>query len=247
MPMLAAEAAFEGAAVVTGGSQGIGAAVARRLTTLGLHTTIFDLQEKREQGLAYSEEIGATFASIDVCDENSVRQAFAVAGPPDVLVNCAGLSIAGQPVDEVSLTDWNSQLAVNLTGTFLCIRAAAAPMREKRYGRIINIASAIANRGLPGSNAGYAAAKAGVVGLTLSVAAELAPFGVTVNAIAPGYVDTPMTRNMSLELRERRAAEIGMGRFARADEIASVVAFLASPAASYITGALIQATGGFRI
>src|SRR5204862_23886 len=110
-------------------------------------------------------------------------------GDVDVLVNCAGVTIAGHPVDAVPLTDWELQIGVNLTGTFLCTRAVVPAMRDRRRGRIVNLASALATRGLPGSS-GYAASKAGVAGFTRAVAADLAPHGVTVNAVAPGYVDT---------------------------------------------------------
>jgi len=230
------------AALVTGGAQGIGAAVARRFLADGLDVVVGDLEAKR----ADAAEQGFRFEPLDVTDEASVAQVVGAAGPVDVLVNCAGVTIAGHPVDDVSLADWNAQIGVNLTGTFLCTRAVVAGMRERGFGRIVNLASALATRGLPGSCA-YSASKAGVLGFTKAVAAELAPHGVTVNAVAPGYVDTPMTQGFPPGLREKRLAEIGMGRFARPDEIASVVSFLASDEAGYVTGALLEAGGGFRI
>lgn len=233
-------------ALVTGGAQGIGEAVARRLSDDGLHVTLADLEAKREAGAAVAGEVGGRFEPLDVTDEESVARAVAAAGPVDVLVNCAGVTIAGFPVDEVTLADWRMQIDVNLTGTFLCVRAVAPGMRERGWGRIVNLASALSTRGLPGSSA-YAASKAGVLGLTKAAAADLAPHGVTVNAVAPGYVDTPMTQGFPPGLRERRLAEIGMGRFAAAHEIAAVVSFLASDGAGYVTGALIEAGGGFRI
>lgn len=233
-------------ALVTGGAQGIGAAVGVRLAAAGARVTVADLEEKRTAGEAVAAELDGTFAALDVADEESVATTFAQVGVLDVLVNCAGVTIAGQAVDEVSIRDWNHQLGVNLTGTFLCTRAAVPGMREQAFGRIVNLASGLATRGLPGSSA-YAASKAGVAGFTRAVAADLAPHGVTVNAVAPGYVDTPMTEAFPPGLREQRLAEIGSGRFARPDEIASVVGFLASRDASYVTGALIEATGGFRI
>jgi 3-oxoacyl-[acyl-carrier protein] reductase len=229
-------------AFVTGGAQGIGAAVARRFSERGLDVTVGDLEDKRD----YAEEAGLRFEPLDVRDEQSVQRAIDEAGDVDVLVNCAGVTIAGHAVDDVSLADWQLQIDVNLTGTFLATRAVVPAMRSRRRGRIVNLASALATRGLAGS-AAYAASKAGVVGLTRAAAADLAPYDVTVNAVAPGYVDTPMTAGFPAGLRERRLEEIGMGRFAGADEIASVVAFLASDEASYVTGALIEASGGFRI
>lgn len=230
------------AALVTGGAQGIGAAVACRFLADGLDVVVGDLEAKRADAV----EQGFRFEALDVTDEASVAQVVGAAGPVDVLVNCAGVTIAGHPVDDVSLADWNAQIGVNLTGTFLCTRAVVPGMRERGFGRIVNLASALATRGLPGSCA-YSASKAGVLGFTKAVAAELAPHGVTVNAVAPGYVDTPMTQGFPPGLREKRLAEIGMGRFARPDEIASVVSFLASDEAGYVTGALLEAGGGFRI
>ena len=229
-------------AFVTGGAQGIGAAVARRFAADGLDVTVGDLEEKRVA--AESEEL--RFAPLDVTDEASVRRAMGDAGEVDVLVNCAGVTIAGHPVDEVSLADWQLQIDVNLTGTFLTTRAVVPSMRRRRRGRIVNLASALATRGLSGSSA-YAASKAGVAGFTRAAAAELAPYDVTVNAVAPGYVDTPMTAGFPPGLREQRLAEIGVGRFAAPEEIASVVSFLASDEAGYVTGAMIEAGGGFRI
>lgn len=229
-------------ALVTGGAQGIGAAVARRFLEQGLAVTVGDLEEKR----AAAEDQGFTFEPLDVIDEESVAQVTEAAGPVDVLVNCAGVTVPGRATDEITLDEWERTLSVNLTGTFLCTRAVVPGMRERGFGRVVNLASGLATRGIAGT-AAYAASKAGVVGFTRAAAADLAPHGVTVNAVAPGYVDTPMTQGFPAELRERRMAEIGMGRFARPEEIVAVVAFLASDEASYVTGALVQATGGFRI
>ncbi len=226
-------------ALVTGGVQGIGAAVAQRFADSGMDVTVADVESKRDRATH-------PFAPVDVTSEASVAEAVDAAGPVDVLVNCAGVTIAGHPVDEVSVADWNAQIGVNLTGTFLCTRAVVPGMRERGWGRVVNLASALATRGMAGSSA-YSASKAGVAGFTRAVAAELAPHGVTVNAVAPGYVDTPMTAGFPPGLREQRLAEIGMGRFAEPEEIATVIEFLASDGARYVTGALIEASGGFRI
>jgi NAD(P)-dependent dehydrogenase (short-subunit alcohol dehydrogenase family) len=233
-------------AVVTGGARGIGAAVARRLASSGMRVTVADLEAQRPSGKGVAEEIHGEFAPLDVTDESSVKDVIAKSSPVDVLVNCAGITIPFQPVTEVTLQDWNHQISVNLTGTFLCMRAAAAGMLDRGWGRIVNLASALATRGLAGS-AAYSASKAGVAGLTRAAAADFAARGVTVNAVAPGYVDTPMTQAFPPGVRERRLEEIGMGRFATADEIASIVQFLTSDDSRYMTGALIDVTGGFRI
>jgi len=229
-------------ALVTGGAQGIGAAVARHFLAKGLAVTVGDLEAKGD----VAEEQGLAFEPLDVTDEASVALATDKAGPVEVLVNCAGVTIPGRSTEEITLGEWEFLISVNLTGTFLCTRAVVPGMRERGFGRVVNLASGLATRGVPGT-AAYAASKAGVVGFTRAAAADLAPHGVTVNAVAPGYVDTPMTQDFPASLRERRMEEIGMGRFAHPDEIAAVVGFLASDEANYVTGALIQATGGFRI
>jgi NAD(P)-dependent dehydrogenase (short-subunit alcohol dehydrogenase family) len=233
-------------AVVTGGAQGIGAAVVRGLASSGMHVTVADLKGQQDSAQALADEIDGDSASIDVTDEISVGEVVEQCGPVDVLVNCAGITIPFQPINEVTLADWNRQISVNLTGTFLCMRAVAAGMLERGWGRIINLASALATRGMAGS-AAYSASKAGVTGLTRAAAADFAPHGVTVNAVAPGYVDTPMTQAFPPGVRERRLDEIAMGRFATPDEIASVVGFLSSDESRYMTGTLIDVTGGFRI
>jgi NAD(P)-dependent dehydrogenase (short-subunit alcohol dehydrogenase family) len=233
-------------AVVTGGAQGIGAAVVRGLASSGMHVTVADLKGQQDSAQALADEIDGDSASIDVTDEISVGEVVEQCGPVDVLVNCAGITIPFQPINEVTLADWNRQISVNLTGTFLCMRAVAGGMLERGWGRIINLASALATRGMAGS-AAYSASKAGVTGLTRAAAADFAPHGVTVNAVAPGYVDTPMTQAFPPGVRERRLDEIAMGRFATPDEIASVVGFLSSDESRYMTGTLIDVTGGFRI
>lgn len=233
-------------ALVTGGAQGIGAAVARRLARRGDEIWLADLEDKRAAGEGLAGDLGGGFVAIDVSEPSSVDQVIKGCEGLDVLVNCAGITIPGEPVDEVSPGHWNAQIAVNLTGTWLCMRAAVGAMRRLGWGRILNLASGLATRGMPGS-AAYAASKAGVTGLTRAAAADLAPHGITVNAVSPGYVDTPMTRGFPDALREIRLAEIGMGRFADPDEIAAVVEFLSSEEAGYVTGEIVDVTGGFRI
>lgn len=233
-------------ALITGGASGVGAATARQLADRGMRVAVADLDGQREAGQKLAEEVHGTFVAIDVTDTDAVDAAFAEAGEPDVLVNSAGVTVPGQAVDETSLENWELQIGVNLTGTFLCMRAAIPRMRHEGWGRVINVSSGLATRGVAGA-AAYSASKAGVVGLTRSAAAELAPYDVTVNAVAPGYVDTPMTQGFSEELRTRRLADVGLGRFARPAEVASVIAFLGSEEASYVTGELVGITGGFRI
>jgi len=210
--------------LVTGGAQGIGAAVASRLARRGDNVWLADLEDKRVEAEDLAAEVGGQFVALDVAEPSSVERVVKGCEGLDVLVNCAGITIPGEPVDEVTPEHWNAQMTVNLTGTWLCLRAAAASMRQRGWGRIVNLASGLATRGMAGS-AAYAASKAGVTGLTRAAAADLAPHGITVNSVSPGYVDTPMTQGFPEALRAARLAEIGMGRFADPDEIARRIAW----------------------
>jgi len=237
-------------ALVTGAAQGIGEAIARRLAADGAHVVLADLNPEA-LALARAEiarAVGEDRTSgevVDVADSAQVRDALARVearhGRLDVLVNNAGI-IRDNWVDRLSDDDWNSVLAVNLTGAFHCCRAAAPGMRTRGYGRIVNIASR-AWLGNPGQ-ANYAASKAGLVGLTRALALELARFGVTVNAVAPGLIDTPMVRGLHPDVRERLLAAQPSGRMGTPDDVAAAVAFLASPEAGFISGQVLHVCGG---
>jgi 3-oxoacyl-[acyl-carrier protein] reductase len=244
-------------AVVTGAAQGIGAATARLLAAEGASVGIVDLTAERGQPVV--DEIttagGVAVAfGCDVSDQSSVdRMAAAVVerfGRLDILVNNAGIT-RDNLLFKMSKDDWDAVLSINLTGVFLCSQAAQRYMVEQRSGKIVNLSSrsALGNRG----QVNYAATKAGVQGLTATMALELGPFNINVNAVAPGYVATSMTAATATrvgaspeEHQERAAANTPLRRVGRPEEIASVIAFLASDDASYVSGQTLYVNGGAR-
>ncbi len=223
-------------AVVTGAARGIGLAIARLLCESGARVEGWDLRPSEDACFA-------RFCGVDVSDEASVNGAAAAAGEVDILVNNAGVNGPTKPAWEYALTEWNAVLAVDLTGVFLCSRALIPGMRERGYGRIVNIASIAGKEGNPDAIA-YGAAKAGVVGVTKTLARELARSGVLVNCITPSMAETPFLEGMSAEYVADRRARIPMGRFARIEEIAAMAVFAASPACSFTTGMAFDVSGG---
>jgi 3-oxoacyl-[acyl-carrier protein] reductase len=246
-------------ALVTGAGSGIGRATARRLAAEGAAVVVADLDEAGLAGVA--AEIGAAGGQVvavagSVADRAAAQAMVAAAtsrfGRLDILVNNAGITRDGLAVrvkdGEVRAMgdeQWDSVLAVNLKGTFLCAQAAAVPMIAQRGGRIINTASvgALGNIG----QANYSASKAGVIGLTRTLALEWARFGITVNAVAPGAVNTRMTAAIPEAIKSGLVERIPLRRMAEPDEIAGVHAFLASDDASYITGQVIWVDGGLTV
>jgi 3-oxoacyl-[acyl-carrier protein] reductase len=244
-------------AVVTGGAQGIGAATARRLAADGAAVAVVDLTEERARAVADEITAGggsATAFGCDVTDERAVRETtervVSAYGRLDILVNNAGITrdnlLFKMPPD-----DWNAVLTTNLTSMFLCCRAAQQHMVAAKYGRIVNLSSrsALGNRG----QVNYAAAKAGVQGLTATLAIELGPFNINVNAVAPGYVATAMTAATAERVGARPedhqkfvAEQTPLRRVGQPEEIAAVIAFLASDDASYVSGQTLYVNGGAR-
>jgi 3-oxoacyl-[acyl-carrier protein] reductase len=237
-------------ALVTGASRGIGHASCLALARAGLAVAVGYRSdpEGAEEAVAKanSEGVRALAVSIDVRDETSVSEAFkrveAELGPVRVLVNNAGFTRDGLAV-KYTTENWDATLDTNLRGAFLCSRRALVAMLKARWGRIINVASAAALRGNAGQTA-YSASKAGLVGLTKSLAREVGGRGITVNAVCPGFVATRMTEPQGEEIRRRYMEMTPAARFGTPEEVAAVIAFLAGPEAGYVNGATIAVDGG---
>jgi 3-oxoacyl-[acyl-carrier protein] reductase len=238
-------------AVVTGGAGGIGRAVAHRLLKDDCAVAMLDInQEAGKQAVAEFRARGfaVSFDRADLTQEAQVEAAFAKIiarhRRVDVLVNVAGGSMHRHKLEEFPLKNWQAVIDANLTATFLCCRAVAGTMRAQKSGSIISISSDIAFSGSEDRSA-YAAAKAGILGLTRTLALELAPAGVRVNAVAPGRIDTPRVRAGYTDADWAAAAKaIPLGHAGLPEDVAEVVAFLASDAAKHITGQTIHANGG---
>jgi 3-oxoacyl-[acyl-carrier protein] reductase len=185
---------------------------------------------------------GSTWVTLDMSSQESVKAAFAKAGPVDILVNNAAVTKDGLAL-RMKKDDWDTVLATNLTGAFLAIQQVMHGMMKERWGRIINISSIVGETGNPGQ-ANYVASKAGLIGLTKSLAQEIASRNITVNAIAPGFIDTDMTAALSDQLKESMLAHIPLKRFGKPEDVAAAVKFLASEEAGYITGAVLNVNGG---
>jgi 3-oxoacyl-[acyl-carrier protein] reductase len=237
-------------AIVTGGGRGIGRAIATELARAGANLVI-TYRSNSSLAEAAAREIRALGVGCQTCQadvregsdiDRAVKDCQQAFGSLDILVNNAGMT-SDNLVMRLSKEAWDDVLDTNLRGTFLATKAALRPMVRARWGRIINITSVVGVSGNAGQ-ANYAAAKAGIIGFTRSVALEVASRGITVNAIAPGFVQTDMTAGLSDEQKELIKDRIPMGRYGEASEIAPIVAFLASDAAAYITGQTLNVDGG---
>lgn len=237
-------------ALITGGSGGIGRASGLALASDGWSVALGYLtnEASAKEGLKDIEAAGGTgmIVPLDVTDEESVTEAFKqtseALGTVTGLINNAGMTKDGLTVKYPTAV-FEKTVAVNITGTFLCTRAALRGMLRARWGRIVNVSSAVALRGNPGQ-AAYTAAKSGIIGITRSVCREVGPRGITVNAVCPGLVDTEMIADLPEEQRAFMIAATPLGRMATAEEIANVVRFLMSDGAAYLNGAVIPIDGG---
>ena len=237
-------------AVVTGGSRGIGRAIAMGLAAAGAEVVVNYLTNTAaaEETVQLVAEAGgrASALAFDVGDADAARDGIQEVvdrtGRLDILVNNAGLSVDALLL-RVKDEDWQRVLRTNLSGTLYCTKAAVRSMVRSRYGRVVNLTSVVAEMGNAGQTT-YAAVKAGIVGFTKSLARELASRGVTANAVAPGFVETDMTRALTEEQKAVYTTLIPVGRIATAEEVAAAVTFLASPAAGYITGHVLNVNGG---
>jgi 3-oxoacyl-[acyl-carrier protein] reductase len=236
-------------AIVTGAAQGIGRAIAETLARHGADIVVADMDPGRaEEAAAAVTQLGrrALTVKVNVANWDEVKgmadRVVKEWGKVDILVNNAGITRDGLLL-RMREEDWNLVLQVNLTGTFYCTKAVLMPMTKQRYGRIVNIASIVGVMGNVGQ-ANYAASKGAVIGFTKTAAREYASRNVTVNAVAPGFIDTPMTQGLSPEVKDQLQKQIPLGRLGQPADIAEAVRFLVSDEAGYITGQVLHVNGG---
>jgi len=228
-------------ALVTGASRGIGKACAEALAEAGARVILAARDTAKLEEVAAGIP-GSTVVQIDLASPESIKEAFAKAGKVDILVNNAGITKDGLAM-RMKKDDWDAVLATNLTGAFLAIQQVLPAMLKERWGRIINISSIVGETGNPGQS-NYVASKAGLIGLTKSLAQEIASRNITVNAVAPGFIDTDMTSVLSDQVKENLLGHIPLKRLGKPQDVAAAVRFLASEEAGYITGHVLDVNGG---
>ncbi|ETA50613.1 SDR family NAD(P)-dependent oxidoreductase [Ponticoccus alexandrii] len=235
-------------ALITGATRGIGRAIAEHFVMAGAHVFVTG------RDLAAAEELVETIGNaqalpLDVTDEASVKSAIMsvrkASGRLDVLVNNAGVMYPGM-ISTSAAADLDKMMNINIKGAFLCAQLASRLMAAKKSGSIVNIASIMGREGAVGFSS-YSATKAAVIGMTRAMAKELAPHNVRVNAIAPGFIETDLTASITGEARDKALADIGMGRFGTARDVAQAAQFLASPASEYVTGQVLGVDGAMQV
>lgn len=239
-------------AIITGAGRGIGKAIGEAFAGLGVNVVIVDVNlDMAREAAADLEKLGIRSIGLkaDVSRSAEVSSLFEAAqkefGKVEILVNNAGITRDGLVI-RMKEEDWDSVMNINLKGTFLCSREAVKIMSKQRYGRIINIASVVAFMGNPGQ-ANYSASKAGIVGLTKTLAKEYAGRALTVNAVAPGFITTAMTDVLAENVKQDMMRSIPMGRFGTVHDVANAVLFFSSPDSGYVTGQVIHVNGGMYV
>lgn len=237
-------------AIVTGAARGIGLAAARRLAQDGASVVLADLNEseaRREAEALTGEGCTAMAVQADVADRASaeaiIRSAEEEFGRLDILVNNAGIAGRAAPLEEVTDDDWETMMAVDLRSVFLCCRAAVPGMKARGYGRIVNVASIAGKEGNPNMTP-YSTAKAGVIGFTKALAKEVGSYGILVNAISPAVIETPILQQLTQAQVDYMVQRIPLGRTGKPEEVAALIAWLASDEASFTTGQCVDISGG---
>ena len=236
-------------AIVTGAARGIGFAIAERLLQSGATVTLWDIElPSLEKAQADLKSAGNVFSvEVDVTQENSIKRGVELTyehmGDVEILINNAGITGGNATVWDMGITEWQKVLDIDLTGVFLCCRALAPRMMRKGYGRIVNIASIAGKEGNPNA-AHYSAAKAGVISLTKSLGKEMVETGVLCNCVTPAVIETPMLDQMTDEHKNYMVSKIPLNRMGKPEEVAALVAWLASEDCSFSTGAVFDISGG---
>lgn len=237
-------------AIVTGGSKGIGKAISHALAAEGLSIAVIARNKEEVEKTVYIiKQRGGNAEGFcaDVSDEkkceNIINEIYEHFGRIDILVNCAGILTASS-IKEITRDEWDNVIATNLTGSFFMIQQVIPYMSQVENGRIINISSNAGRMGGYENSQSYTASKGGIIAITMGIARQLAPSGITVNVVCPGTIETEMTMLYDKEVKERLISRIPMGRLGKPEEVAATVCFLASAGAAYITGAVIDVNGG---